>query len=426
MTDEQQPNLHVVTDSLADQAEEATSLSRFGAIEPWPDQVDGAVLLDELCAYFERPIVLPPGGREVCALYAVMTWMTDLLTIVPYLNFRSATKRAGKSNLGTLMYPVVRRPVLTANASPAYIFRQLGSPTLIIDEGDTFVQLNEELRGILDAGNDRDRSVGRTTQRGRDHIPTDFSPFGPKIICGIGDLPDTVTDRSIVVDLRRKKPTDTVERFNRKARARYRAQGELLRRKIVRWVGDNWDALDAADPAVPEELDDRAQDNWEPLLMVADVAKGHWSWLDAREHRSGTARQIAKLVSTGVDTGDEIELLLHDVQAIFTENRPYEHHVITNGVPLLVWMPGHQLTPSELVRRLILLEERPWSAYGQRQVPITTNQVGTLLRRAGIQSKVTRVNAAGSQPIRLYWPQLFEDAWERFGTCATCEPTYTT
>jgi Protein of unknown function (DUF3631) len=31
-----------------------------------------------------------------------------------------------------------------------------------------------------------------------------------------------------------------------------------------------------ARPTLPEELNDRAQDNWELLLAIADAAGGHW------------------------------------------------------------------------------------------------------------------------------------------------------
>jgi putative DNA primase/helicase len=65
---------------------------------------------------------------------------------------------------------------------------------------------------------------------------------------------------------------------------------------------------------VAHQLDDRAQDNWEPLLTVADVAGGDWRV---------RARDVARLLSAGRDESGELELLLHDVQAIFATNEPY-------------------------------------------------------------------------------------------------------
>ena len=42
------------------------------------------------------------------------------------------------------------------------------------------------------------------------------------------------------------------------------------RRKAARWVKDNLEALRRADPEVPQELHDRACDNWRPLIAIAD------------------------------------------------------------------------------------------------------------------------------------------------------------
>jgi len=384
-------------DELAQQAE---------PVQPWPDPVDGATLLDNLRAYFTGPLVLPEGGPETCALYAATTHIIDLLEIVPYINFRSEAKRAGKSIGGTLMSHVVRRPRHTANASPAWIFRQEGFPTLIIDEGDTFIDLSDELRGILNAGYDRNLVVGRVAQQGRNFVPVEFRPFGFKVICGIGNLPDTVTDRSLVLDLRRKKRTDQVTRFNRQERLRYKARGTDLNRQLLRWTGDNWERLDAAVPVVPAELHDRAQHNWEPLLVVADVAGGHWP---------ETARRVAKLLSAESVAKDDLEVLLADIYVMLAENRAYQH-VDVHGT--IHWLPGHVLTPTELARRLWALEERPWSAYGPRQLPITTDQVGKMLSRAGIRSQKARF---GNLTPRVLWRELLYDAWQRYEICDTCE-----
>ena len=391
-------------------AENPETLSQVDeGVTPWPHPVDGTELLNELAGYFSGPVVLPMGGAETCALYAIMTHLTSMLDLVPYLNVRSEVKRSGKSIVGTLMRHVVRRPVLTANASPAYLYRQTGEPTFIIDEGDTFVALSDELGGILNAGYARDMTVGRTAQHGRDFVPVDLNPFGPKVICGIGDLPETIQDRSIILDLRRKKPTDRVDRFNRRMRKVYRERGDLLKQMIVRWIADSWDKLDQHDPMVPEDLDDRAHDNWEPLLMVADVAAGAWSV---------RARNVARTLSALRDQVGELELLLTDVQAIFNDSQSYVH-IDRDGHQ---WtMPGHLLTPTELTRRLVAIEERPWSSYGSTNRAITTDMVGKLLGRAKVQSKPTRVEALGGRVVRLYWMELFTDAWERHGTCATCE-----
>ena len=86
-------------------------------------------------------------------------------------------------------------------------------------------------------------------------------------------------DRAIRIELRRKLPDERVERL----RARYIDDVcRPLREAAAAWAAQNLEALTGAEPALPEELDDRAQDIWEPLLAIADLAGEEWPRL-ARE-----------------------------------------------------------------------------------------------------------------------------------------------
>ena len=88
---------------------------------------------------------------------------------------------------------------------------QIAAPTLLIDEADTFLKENDELRGILNTGHRRGGQVTRTV--GDDHEPRQFSTWAPAVIAMIGRLPDTLNDRSVVISLRRRKPSEKVESF---------------------------------------------------------------------------------------------------------------------------------------------------------------------------------------------------------------------
>ena len=50
----------------------------------------------------------------------------------------------------------------------------------------------------------------------------------------------------------------------------------IVRRQAARWAADNFDNLIDPDPAIPQALNDRAADNWRPLLAIADMAGGEW------------------------------------------------------------------------------------------------------------------------------------------------------
>ena len=164
---------------------------------------------------------------------------------------------------------LVARPLPTSNASVAAVFRivEMAAPTLLIDEADTFLKENDELRGILNTGHRKGGQVTRTI--GDDHEPRQFSTWAPAAIAMIGKLPDTLEDRAVTVSLRRKKPIEQVKQF----RGDRTFEFKQLARKIARWTADNRASLTASDPDTGA-LFNRAADNWRPLLAIADRAGG--------------------------------------------------------------------------------------------------------------------------------------------------------
>src|SRR5437763_2936852 len=123
-------------------------------IERWPEPVDGKLLLDGLVAVLKRFVVLPKWAAETLALWILHTYAFDLRNISTYIGIESPQKQCGKTTLLTLLSQLVSRPEIAANISPPAFFRVIEEtrPTLLIDEGDTFLKRNGELRGILNAG----------------------------------------------------------------------------------------------------------------------------------------------------------------------------------------------------------------------------------------------------------------------------------
>src|SRR5260370_684947 len=95
------------------------------------------------------------------------------------------------------------RPSATGSAAVpgGGLFRvvEMHKPCLLIDEGDAFVELSEELRGILNSGHRHDGAVLRVV--GEDLEPRLFATFSPCSVALIGDLPPTLADRSVLIDL---------------------------------------------------------------------------------------------------------------------------------------------------------------------------------------------------------------------------------
>ena len=165
-------------------------------IEPWPYPVDGERLLEDLSQAITRHAGLPkgpedqPAGAYLVALWIMHTHAIDAANITPLLAITSPTQECGKSTVLKLVTRLSPLPLLASNISPAAVFRSIEKwqPTLIIDEADTFLKDNDELRGVLNSGHSRDTAfVVRTV--GDDHDPRKFSTWAAKTIAMIGSLP---------------------------------------------------------------------------------------------------------------------------------------------------------------------------------------------------------------------------------------------
>ncbi len=352
-------------------------------LAPWPDPVYGAELFAEIERVLQRFIVLPEGAAPAVALWVVHAHAHEASDVSPFLALTSPVRRCGKTRLIEIVSALVPRVLLASNISPAALFRAVEKyrPTLLIDEAETFVVLSDELKGLLNAGHTRQTACAIRTV-GDEHKARAFSTWCPKALALIGKLPETLEDRAIVIRMRRRAPGETVERW----RERRLAELRPLARRAARWVADHLDELRAADPTVPEELDDRAADNWRPLLAIADLAGGHWP---------AKAREAARRLSAGEQRADSSlgVQLLADLRVIFTDR-------FTDRMPSAV-----------LCDALANLPDRPWGEYGKRGKPISQRQVSLLLAPFGITPKTIRV---GDSTPRGYELAQFDDTFSRY------------
>lgn len=362
----------------------------FEEIIPWESPVDGAALLDDITAILKKFIKLVPHAAEAIALWIIFTWSIAAFSVAPLLALLSPTKRCGKTRQLSLLDVLVCRPLTVSNITAAPLFRALEqySPTLLIDEADTFLNGNDDLRGILNAGHTRPTAyVMRCV--GDDQKLRKFRVFAAKAIAKIGGLPDTLEDRAISIPMMRKAKTETLPKLNHD---RLLTEFLELRRKAQRWTDDNMDLLKNAEPSFPEGLSDRAEDNWTPLLSIAAVAGGEWP-----EKARNAARELS-----GEGTQEAVnsaqEQLLADIKQIFEDRKE-------SG------SPDHMKIHSEaLCKELIEIEGRPWAEWKHGR-PITKYQLARQLKAFNIKTKQVWVNGNN---LNGYEAEFFEEAWERY------------
>lgn len=236
---------------------------------------EGAELLDELRSAIGKYVVLPSEeALTAVTLWVAATHIQTVLQHAPRLAVVGPTKGCGKSRVLDVLHETVHQPIMTVNMSTAVLFRVIGKNprTILVDEADTIFSKageNEELRGLLNAGHQRNRPAWRIS--GPEHKPTPYPTFAMAALASIGDLPDTITDRAVVLRMQKRKPGEKVTPF----RSRY-ATPELnaLRDKLAAWLGPLRGTAARMAPTMPVE--DRAADTWEPLVIIADLAGGHW------------------------------------------------------------------------------------------------------------------------------------------------------
>jgi len=349
--------------------------------EPWPEPVNGAALLDELVGTVADFVVLPLGAADAVTLWIIHAHAFKASAITPRLGIVSPEMRCGKTTLLRVIGAIVPRPLPAANVTPAAMFRTIETarPTLLVDEADTFLLGNDELRGIINSGHLRDGNVIRLV--GDDYEARCFSTWAPLVIACIGKLPPTIMDRSIVVPMRRKRADERVERLRWECLGAFKP----LASKCARWAADNAPALTSAEPAMPEELHDRAADNWRPLLAIADLAGSKWP---------KRARDAAlHLSAQGADDGSARALLLADIRGVFAET----------GLD--------RIASADLVQRLVAMEDRPWLEWRQGK-PITIRQLAKLLSPFGLSPGTIRLD--NDTTPKGYHRAAFADVFARY------------
>jgi putative DNA primase/helicase len=351
-------------------------------VEPWPEAVNGSEILDAIAERYTRFIVLPPGAADVLAVWTAHTHCYKIFQCSPRLNISSPLPRSGKSTLCDVTALFVQRPLLTENLSTAVLFRVVDaqSPTILADEYDTWLPKNDELRGLFNAGHRRGAMVYRC--EGEKNEVRGFAAFAPAVLCGVGILPGTLHDRSIVVRLKRAKRGEIKARFD----SRHVETETILCRKIARWCAGHQAKLEACDPQLPETAFNRIADNWRPLFAIAEVVGGDWPKCISEAFTKLTSAD--DLDAQGIGT-----LLLTDIAQIFSASNTDR-------------LPSATLTES-----LAAIEGRPWAEWGKNRKPISTNQLANQLRHFEISPHKIRF---GETTLQGYDLADFRDAFERY------------
>lgn len=347
---------------------------------------DGDLILSEIYDYLGRFVAYPSTDSQIAhTLWIVHTHLMDSWDSTPRIAFLSPEPGSGKSRALEVTSLLVPRPIEAINATPAYLFRKVadpeGMPTILFDEIDTVfgpkAKDNEEIRGVLNAGHRRGAMAGRCVVRGKTVETEELPAYCAVAVAGIGNLPDTILTRSVVVRMRRRAPSERVEQFRRRIEC---PAGYALRDRLAAWA--QLVSPRIAFPEMPLGIEDRNADVWEALLAVADAAGGAWP---------ECARNAAvALVTQSKESSPSLGLkLLVDLKTVFRDR--------------------DAMGTEEIIAALSAIEEAPWGDWKGKT--INARQLANLLKQYGVGSKVIR---CGTDTMRGYSRQDLHDPWIRY------------
>ena len=379
------------------------------AITPWHDpgpttpppetaagRAPSGELLDRVESWYARFVAYPSENARVAhVLWTVHTHLIDRFESTPRMAFLSPEAGSGKSRALEVSEPLVPRPVHAVNVTPAYLFRKVsdpaGSPTILFDEIDTVfgakAKDNEDLRGLLNAGHRKGATAGRCVVRGRTVETEELPAYAAVAVAGLGDLPDTIMTRSIVVRMRRRTAAERVEAYRPRVHA---TDGRTLHDELAIWATEIGEAVEAAWPSLPEGIEDRAADVWEPLLAIADAAGGDWP------ERARVA--AVALVAAAAERPPTLGVrLLEDLRRVF---------LVAQGPPAVY---AAHLPTTKIIECLCELDESPWMDLRGKQIDAT--RLARILKPYGVAPKSIRI-ATGV--IRGYTHEDLHDPWTRY------------
>lgn len=370
-----------------DSKTKSPSASPFKDHEPCDEPVNAAELLTEVSVLIRRFIILEPEQADACTLWVAHTHMVEVAANSPILIVNAPERACGKTLVQDVLGRMAHRALHASNASMSALFRaiELWGVTLMIDEADTFFRENSDLHGMVNAGHKRGGTVMRSESKGDNFEPKAFSVYGAKSIAGIAlerHLPDATMSRGVVIAMRRKLAHEKVERLRHADPSIF----DRLGAQLSRFAADCAGQIERARPPMPDQLSDRAQDNWEPLLAIAMTAGDGWF-----KRATEAALKLSSASDAQTGAGND---LLADIR-----------DVLRNGSQRTT------VPTAELMVGLLADPEMGWNTYN-RGKPLTPRQLAKLLDVYGIHPKTVR-QSDGSTP-KGYVVADFEDAFVRY------------
>ncbi|WP_182343937.1 DUF3631 domain-containing protein [Comamonas koreensis] len=359
-----------------------------GIDAPREGEFQARELIAEVIAFIKRYAFLSDSSALATALWIFHTWCYEYFERSPLLLINAPERACGKTQLLKLIKLLAFAPLETANISTASLFRIINEhrPTLLIDEADTFMKGKDEMAGIINNGYEKGGYVLRmeSDAKSGEQICCAFQVFGPKALAGIAlerHLPSATMSRGIQVPMKRKTKDDTVQRL----RSMDKEEVAYLRSGILRFIRDNALKFESTTIMLPEQLGDREQDCWEPLLTIAHLLGHEWG-----EKATAAALLISAETEPPKSSSNQ---LLEDIREVLQDYQ------------------GMYIASAQLLELLHNHLDMDWCRYNHGQ-PLSARQLAKFLAPYEIKPKTVRVGPSNTP--KGYEMRHFFQAFERY------------
>jgi len=349
-------------------------------IEAYEYEVDAIELFNEVREVINDYLVLPKHADIILTLWVGFSHAYKAFAHCPRLIITSAEAECGKTMVLDVLETLTQRPVRADNITSAVFFRLVDryKPTLFIDEYDTFIRQDENLRNVLNSGFKQSGKSWRCV--GDNHDLKSFNTHAPLVLGGIGKLHDTVMTRSHIIKMQRALSNEIKKDFDSTCLEREK----ILCSKLVRWSKDNFDHLKDSKPTMPVDFKNRQRDKWRPLVAVAEIVGGEWPALAFE----------AVAVNAGPRSLTIKELLLKDIKRLFEKSHT------------------GRLKTKEVLDELHAMDTRSWAEWGRDKKPMTPNALSGMLGAFDIKPKLIRFSE--DEVARGYELSSFKEAFRRY------------
>lgn len=349
-------------------------------------------ILSRVEKYFAKYVAAPADYHFVAALWASMTYIYRSLDTVPYLCVTALTKRSGKTLFAIdLLRPICSMPLNATAMSGPVLWRKLSENNggvTFTDEAETLSsEAGSKLRSALNVGYRR----GQTVPIVVGGQVVDMPVFGPKCFVLIGDVNDTLRDRSIVLYMKRANPEAT-EKLERYVSTRVEAEAAVLAAELGETMGElNAKIIEAYhNHKGLNWLPARDAEIWLPLFAICEVI--------APERVTDLMR-----VATDLAADKSSDMMKFSAEAAHDAEKKAERTEycikLLNDLRTICGASKYVLSET-VVEELKKLPTAPWRRYKGRG--INDQDIGYLLP-ARLQAKSIKVQSTPKQIVRRGW-----------------------